>query len=466
MAYDGGKARRVLLSLLTAATAMAAASRAQAADRPKSIWEQETLTGDWGGARTALKDRGIDITLNYIGETLGVLSGGVERRTVYDGRLDFSVDTDLQKLIGWTGGKTHVTVFQIQNTKAGIDEYAGSIADPSSIDALRTTRLYTAWFEQSFNDVASLRIGQLAADDEFFTSETAGGLINGTFGWASNLAANILHGGPSDPMAAPGVRAKFTPAGDFTVLAAVFTGDPVGANCNADADDTDPQACNRHGIDAFALDGGSLWLGEVQYGVNQGKHAMGLPGVYKVGAWYATADFADQHFGLDASGSVITLADGAVTGPLNHSGNWGVYGVADQMVWRGAASSLNLFVRGGVSPSDRNLVSYYVDGGAGLKGPLPGRPDDTLTFGMAYAKISRDAVSLDQDNLVMNTPPYAVRDAETLFELSYIAQLAPWWSLQPDVQYIRRPNGGQNPDDATQALGHAFIAGIRSTIKF
>lgn len=224
-----------------ATTAMAAASRTQAADQPKSIWEQETLTGDWGGARTALKDRGIDITLNYIGETVGVLSCGVERRTVYDGRLDFSVDTNLQKLIGWTGGKTHVTVYQIQNTKAGIDEYAGSIADPSGIEALHTTRLYAAWFEQSFNDVASLRIGQLAADDEFFTSETAGGLINGTFGWASNLAANMLHSGPSDPMAAPGVRAKFTPTGGFTVLAAVFTGDPVGANCNADADDTDPR---------------------------------------------------------------------------------------------------------------------------------------------------------------------------------------------------------------------------------
>lgn len=67
---------------------------------------------------------------------------------------------------------------------------------------------------------------------------------------------------------------------------------------------------------------------------------MGLPGVYKLGAWYATADFADQ------------------TGPHNHSGNWGVYGVVDQMVWRGAQSSLNLFVRGGVSPSDRNILLF------------------------------------------------------------------------------------------------------------
>lgn len=455
----------------TAAAAVAAvivaASGARAQDKPKSIWQQDTLTGDWGGARSALSDRGINIDLSYTNDVLSIVSGGLQKRGVYDGLVEFRVNTDLQKLVGWTGGRTQVSVFQIQNTKGGIAEYAGSIADPSSIDARQTTRLFTAWFEQSFGHVAWLRIGQLAADSEFFWSETAGALINGTFGWGNILSANILHGGPAYPLAAPGVRAKFTPGGDFTVLAAVFTGDPAGANCGkVDGDDLDPQTCNRNGTDAFALDGGSLWLSEVQYAINQGKHAIGLPGVYKLGAWYATAAFADQHFGLGASGNVLTLADGAVTGPLNHGGNWGVYGVADQTIWRGAQSSLNLFVRGGVSPSDRNLISYYVDGGAGLKGLLPGRPDDTLTFGVAYAKISPDAVALDRDNLVLGGPPYAIRDAETLYELSYIAQLAPWWTVQPDLQYIRHPSGGQNPDDATQSLGHTFIAGVRSTIKF
>ncbi len=58
------------------------------------------------------------------------------------------------------------------------------------------------------------------------------------------------------------------------------------------------------------------------------------------------------------------------------------------------------------------------------------------------------------------------RDHELLFELSYAAQIAPWWVLQPDLQYIVHPNGGQNPDDPTQAFDHAFVAGVRSTITF
>jgi len=438
--YDKNN-RRQWTGLIAAAAIGLAVSGAQAepGNQPKSIWEQETLTGDWGGARTALKEKnGLDFTLNYIGETFSVLSGGLNRGTSYEGRFDFSVDAELEKLIGWKGASTHITVFQIHNGGRNALDNVGSISDPSNIDALATTRLFTLWYQQNFlDDRISLRLGQLAADDEFITSPTAGGLINGTFGWAALLAADMTNGGPAYPLATPGARLALKPTEDLTVLAAVFAGDPAGANCTGD-----PQACNRYGT-TFSFSGGSLWMGELQYGVNQGKNAAGMPGVYKLGAWYATADFPDQYNGL-----------------LSHRGDWGVYGVADQMVWRGRESSVNLFMRGGFSPSDRNLVSYYVDGGIGIKGLLPGRADDVLTFGAAYIKVSPDAAALDRVSFD------AVRSAETVLELSYQAQIAPWWILQPDLQYIIKPNGGQNPDNPKLSYDHAFLVGLRSTIKF
>jgi porin len=203
-------------------------------------------------------------------------------------------------------------------------------------------------------------------------------------------------------------------------------------------------------------------MGELQYAVNQGKDAVGLPGVYKLGAWYASADYDDVHFGIDATGAQVSLAADPTATPVTHRGNAGLYGVADQMIWRGKDSSLNLFVRGGFTPSDRNLVSFYVDAGLGLKGPLPNRPDDTLTFGFAYAKISSDVAAADRDVL----PAVVVRDYEAVFELSYALQVAPWWTVQPDLQYIVHPNGGQHPDDPTVRLEDAFVAGVRSTIKF
>ena len=172
---------------------------------------------------------------------------------------------------------------------------------------------------RTFDDRFSVRLGQLVGDDEFIASPTAGGLINGTFGWAGILGANMISGGPAYPLATPGVRVQVKPTEQLTMLAAVFSGDPAGRDCN-----DNPQACNRHGT-TFSFSGGALWMGELQYAVNQDKKSAGLPGVYKLGGWYATADFADQHFGLDGAGSVVSLADPTVAGPLNHRGNWGVY---------------------------------------------------------------------------------------------------------------------------------------------
>jgi porin len=451
-------------TILAAAAIVGGATSAQAADMPvkaakappapQSIRERDTLTGDRAGLRNDLSNKGIDITLEYIAETFAVGSGGLERRATYEGRLAFSVVTNLEKLVGWRGAKTSVTVLQIHNGGRNAADITGAIVDPSNIDALPTTRLFTAWFRQDFNSIASLRIGQLAADDEFFTSDTAGGLLNGTFGWGNNLAANMTSGGAAYPLATPGVRLQLMPTENLTLLGGVFSGDPAGANCNDDA-----QTCNRHGT-TFSFSGGSAWLGEAQYVVNQGENPAGLPGVYKIGGWYQTADFADQRYGVDGTGAVVLLSDPTMAGALNHSGNWGIYGVADQMVWRNSGRSANLFARLGYSPADRNLVTWYFDGGAGFKGFVPGRTDDVLTFGASYSKISDDANAAETD------AGNVARDYELLFEVSYTARITPWWILQPDLQYIVHPNGGQNPDDATQGFDHAFLAGLRSTFTF
>ena len=441
---------------------------ADAADMPgasagaPSLWQRDTLTGDWGGLRTALREKGgTEITLDYIGETFGVVAGGVERRGSYEGRLELSVDSDLDKWLSWRGASAHLTLYNIHDGGATVGQHAGSIADPSNIDALSSTRLFTAWLEQSlFDGRFSVRAGQLAADDEFATSPTAAGLVNGTFGWPGLLAADMTNGGPAYPLASPGIRVKARAADRLTFLAAAFAGDPAGRNC-----DDDPQQCNRHGT-RFPLTGSTLWMGEMQVGTPPADGAEGFPGIYKLGAWYSNGRFGDQRYGRDGAGAVVPLSDPAADRPFDHKGNWGLYGVVDQTVWRGRSSSLSMFLRGGVSPSSRNLISTYADAGFGLKGPLTGRPDDLLALGVAWAKISPDAVAADRDAAASGGQPVAVRRSEVAFELSYTAQMTPWWTLQPDLQYIVHPNGGQNPEDSTRRLGNAFVVGLRTTIKF
>jgi porin len=437
---------------------------AKSPDQQDDLWKRDKLTGDWDGLRTVLSSRGIDVSINYIGEIFGA-AGGIRQGIGYEHRFELSVETDLEKLTGWNGATTHVTVYQIGHAHGlPAADYTGSIADPSDIEALPATRLSTAWLQKNFfDDKGSLRLGQIAADDEFMISPTGVNLLNSTFGYPTLLAADQFQGGPAYPLATPGIRLQLKPTDEWTFLAAVFSGAPAGDNCTML-----PQECNRYGT-TFSLSGGALWMGEAQYGVNQGKDVKGMPGVYKVGGWYATTSFPDQHFGLSAAGVPVSLASPLSVLPLNHQGNWGIYGIADQMIWRAekGAQSLNMFFRTGTSPWDRNLVESYIDGGFGLKAPLPGRDDDVLSFGMAFTVISSEAVALDQDAQFFAGMPLPIRDREILLNLDYSLQIAPWWTLQLDGQYINHP-GGNSPDrlNPAQPIANGYVGLLRSSIKF
>ena len=428
----------------------------------QSLWEREKLTGDWGGARTALKNRGVEINLNYIADSFSALRGGVRQGTSFEGRVDLHTDYDLEKLVGWTGGKAHARAFQLHKGRYNAIDLVQSIADPSNIDAVPTTRLFSVWFLQEFGKAASIAAGMLAADDEYLVGRTAGGLINATFGWAPIVGANMPGGGPAFPLTSPGVRLKLNPTEEFSILAAVLTGHPGGKDCN----DLNPQICNKHGFKATFQDG-TLWALSLDYEVNREKDSKGLAAAYKIGAWYHTGNkFADQRFGVASGGVIVPLAAGPEN-KLYHGNDWGVFAVIDQMLWRAGERSVSVFTRGGFSPPDRNLISWYVDGGIGFKGLLPGRADDILTFGAAYSKISKDAAAADWDTLLMSGSPYPIRNSEAVFEASYIWQIAPWWSIQPDIQYIVRPGGNvPHPDDASRRVGNALVLGARTTINF
>ena len=451
----------LLLAALSGATRAEDLHPATAND----LWTRDKLTGDWGGARTALSDRGIDISPLWIGEALGTAAGGFRQGTSLEHRFQLDIDADFDKLWGLKGATAHTTFYEIGHA-FGLPaaNFVGSIADPSNIEALPGTRLFTAWYQQNFlDDKVSLRIGQIAADDEFLISPTASVLINSTFGYAALLAADQFQGGPVYPLATPGIRLQLKPTEEITVLSAVFSGAPAGENCT-----TLPQICNDHGL-LFPLNGGVLWMGEAQYGINQAKDAKGMPAVYKLGGWYASKSFPDVHLGLTAAGTPVSLASPASGFPLVRQGNWGIYAIADQMVWRAAKGpqSVNLFMRAGVSPSDRNLVEAYMDGGVGFKAPLPGRDNDVLTFAFALSQISADAAALDRDTQFFTGGFFPVRDREVVLELDYSLQLAPWWTLQADLQEIIHPGGNvPSPVNPPQPIPDAFIIGGRTFIKF
>src|SRR5262249_22145891 len=148
--------------------------------------------------------------------------GGIRRGAIHFGRFDIGVDADFEKLVGWTGARAHANFFYLYGR--GLSRhFVGNIATISEIEALADTRLYEAYIEQSFLDGRlSVKVGQQAADVEFFDSRTDDLFVNGTFGWPAIMAGNLPAGGPAPPIAVPGVRLKASLTDRITTYAAIY----------------------------------------------------------------------------------------------------------------------------------------------------------------------------------------------------------------------------------------------------
>ena len=49
----------------------------------------------------------------------------------------------------------------------------------------------------------------------------------------------------------------------------------------------------------------------------------------------------------------------------------------------------------------------------------------------------------------------------------YQYQVAPWWQIQPDIQYVFNPGGGiANPNAPSQRVGNELVLGLRTNILF
>jgi porin len=135
----------------------------------------------------------------------------------------------------------------------------------------------------------------------------------------------------------------------------------------------------------------------------------------------------------------------------------------------GSDKGLAFFARASVSPSDRNLIGLYIDGGFLLTGFSNARADDKIGIAMTYAKISDAAQQADRDTFALTGVPIPVRDYEAVFEATYGAQVWSNWLVQPVFQYVFHPGGGiADPNDPTQThrIKDAAVFGLRSTFTY
>lgn len=437
---------------------------------PTGLWERATLFGDMGGLRTVLGEHGVTLSLQETSELFGNFSGGTRRGLAYDGATQAGLSIDMDKAVGLKGGQFFIDALQIHGH--GITaSHLSTLQSVSGVEAEPTTRLWELWYQQSFGDAFDVRIGQQSLDQEFIVSQYANTFLNATFGWPVLPAADLPAGGPAYPLSSLGVRARYKVSDAVTVLGGVFDGNPAPGIGDA-------QKLNGSGT-RFNVHDGALVIGELQYVIGQAPAAGApptsgasgtsgvLPGTYKVGFWYDNTRFADQREGTDG----LSLADPASNGrPRMRHGNFSVYAVADQMIWRpspDAARSVGVFARVMGAPSDRNVVDFSANAGIVLKAPFAGRDNDSVGLALGFADIGSHASAFDRDTASSTTPGYPVRTAETVVEATYQYQVAPWWLVQADFQYFFRPGGGvPNAGAGGARIGNEAVGGVRTVLTF
>ncbi len=480
----------VVVSLLAGATLRADPPAATPApDAPKGFFEGDSPLPDPGGLRAKLADHGIVLGVIYTGEVFGNPLGGYRQGAVYDGLLTTGLDVDFEKLAGWKGLNFHILAYDPHGT-SGTDKYVHDFNRFSSIDAFDSIRLFETWLQASFfSNVVNVRAGQVAVDAEFATTQGGALFVHSNYGDPPALAQNIPS--PLYPQAAPGVRLRLnTPDSRFYFQTGVYAGNP-----NADRDgDRNPDflrgtAYNDHGV-RFPISGnqGALSLYEFGFLLNRGKDAHGLLGTYRIGGFFDTDSFSDQR--LDNTG--LSLANPRSTGrPLAHNHDGGVYAVAEQVVYRSASvgnqpedvsqtaaapvgnaedapltagtgpsgPELRVFGRVGGAPEDRNVVNFYVETGLNFRGLLPGRGRDVFGLGFTYTDLSGDLRREQSDANRFQGAHAPLSDFEGVLEATYQVNLAPWLSVQPDLQFIIHPGGSPRNDDA-------LVIGARTVVTF
>ncbi len=415
---------------------------------PPSI--ASTLPGLEGAAafKKSLMDLGLTLQMTYIGETLADASGGKRQGVAYDGRLEFMLEADMEKIANWQGATLHVDGYWISGT--GPSRYfVGNLEDVSYIEALPTVRLYELWYEQKLADnKLALRVGLLGADSDFVSSKYAQLFVNATTGWPEIFSADMPSGGPAYPFSALGFRAKYDATDAISLVAAIYDGDPAGPGAG------DPQRRNPYGVN-FRLDDPPLLMQEAQYKYNQDKDLTGLAGTIKLGAWEHFGSFDDLRY---AAGGQPINPLGLAPAPL--SGDYGAYAMIDQLLIKSpgdATKGVGVFARVFGAPGDRNLVDFYFDAGVNVTGFVPGRGDDAFGLSFAYTKISNNARGAAADDGLATLPDY-----EALFEATYQAQLVPGWTLQPVAEYVIHPDARLNGTDYRNAI----VVGVRTTIAY
>ena len=345
---------------------------------------------------------------------------------------------DLEKLGLISGGTVNLGIAYRDGDSLTQDSIGNLFNVQQLYGAGMDLRLTEATYSQAFaGDKVNLKVGLTHAGDDMASSSL--NCLFQSFSICPRSPAIIINSGFSGyPTPRWGARLRVRPAKDWTVVGGVYEVNPR-------------RGAHRDGWNLAPDSDGAMYAGETAWakpdGRGQGWGVAGLPGLYHVGGYWETTERADVY--SDAAGGSYVL-NGAR--PAVRDGRFGLWAMAEQMIWRDGANSLTAFANAYAFDRSTARYSAYYSAGLVRKGTFANRPKDTTGLAITYLGVNERLQRAQADRIAL-TGSGAVQTQETTLEAFYAIQATGWLVVRPNIQFIDRPG-------ATGALPDAWVGGL------
>jgi porin len=409
-----------------------------------SAWAQglSTVTGDWGGVRTQLFDRGINLTTIYTSELANNPRGGDEQRTAYADEWAFRAGFDLQRLFGWNGAHFQITI----TDRNGHDlDQTANLHTLEQVQEIygrgQTWRLSEFWFQQTWLDDRLLwKVGRVAAGETFGSFNCH--FQNLTF--CGSQPGSVTDYWFNYPLSQWGTRVEFAVTPQVKVSLGIYQVNPT-------YNDDSWAAHNGLVPDNPSGTTGAL----VPLEADWRPKFLGLSDSFKFGLWYDTSNANDAY--LDINRQPLVLTGDA---PLRRHGRHGAYISFEQQI-SGVASKSGATLFLNVTQVDRETspsTDRQIALGIQYKGPFA-RPNDVLGFALGTTHVNSRAADGERLLNQVTGTSVPVQNSEYVAEAFYGWTPWPFVTLRPNLQYVVHPGG-------SSVYANGLVVGLKTTIKF
>lgn len=432
-------------------------------DYSGDLLHRPALTGDWGGERTKLAEKGISLNVETLNYTQGNAHGGRSTNNAfrYGGSADYILQLDTGRMGLWPGG-----YFKIRGETRwaeGITEQAGAIAPPNfdailpGLEPNGVTTLTEYYMMQFLSEHVSMIAGQVDPSrlpgGNVFTSDPYGQFMN-TAIWQNVASFAVV------PYSAMTAGLIYMPTKWLTGATLVMDSYGMPSFSGFESACHSPQAVSilqslTLNLKPFNLDGHQRF--NFAYSTSEhyqlddlGRLALaGVPVRPITRLFFPNPpEFFGRRWRLP--NPLLRAAASRVIAPnQTNSQNWAFWYDFDQYLYQlpeDPTQGFGLFGGFGMTPGNWFPVSQAYILGVGGKGLIHNRSGDRYGIGYYCLNLSDDIPAMFGVN------------AEQGVEAFYNIEVTPWCHITPDLQIIMHPGGGDQDV--------ALVYGLRMQVSF